>query len=497
MRNLWLRKCCDIPIDRDDGGQTTTLWRRCSLTNDIYLLRGGAVLKLSGDELTLLAELQAEGFFPDNASCVGMEIIPDSASLLLAISTGLLLQVGIEGCGEVEEVGCVDAGFLALSLSPDLELVSLVTGDLKLITMTRDFLPIKEEPLLGPEFGSGLPVSIGWGKKETQFHGSEGKAARSKVTEQSGLVESDDGKVRISWRGDGAMLAVSLVVPGDGQMNRVVKVVSREGQLYSTSEVLPGLEQSLAWRPSGNIGVVQSKPDKQVVAFLEKNGLQHGEMVLNSNARVRELAWSCDGSVLMVWIENPDEGSCLQLWTTSNYQWYLKQMLTEEAGEVVAPQWSAEDPTSLHYLLRSSDGSEQIRAITLAWRNDCGGDLATAAVVDGQTVKLTPFREVVVPPPSSALELQLGSQVRQVVWPTPGEGKGVLGQASGRSDSLLVVLKDTVAVFEVGEQNDAGLGGGSVKVTGAGGNGFTVRCSMWHLKAILNCPGLSSLSNFG
>ena len=28
MRNLWLRKCCDIPIDRDDGGQTTTLWRR-------------------------------------------------------------------------------------------------------------------------------------------------------------------------------------------------------------------------------------------------------------------------------------------------------------------------------------------------------------------------------------------------------------------------------------------------------------------------------------
>ena len=29
---------------------------RCSLTNDIYLLRGGAVLKLSGDELTILAE---------------------------------------------------------------------------------------------------------------------------------------------------------------------------------------------------------------------------------------------------------------------------------------------------------------------------------------------------------------------------------------------------------------------------------------------------------
>ena len=40
-----------------------------------------------------VSRLQAEGFLPDDASCVGMEIIPDSASLLLAISNGLLLQV--------------------------------------------------------------------------------------------------------------------------------------------------------------------------------------------------------------------------------------------------------------------------------------------------------------------------------------------------------------------------------------------------------------------
>ena len=86
-------------------------------------------------------------------------------------------------------------------------------------------------------------------------------------------------------------------------------------------------------------------------------------------------------------------------------------------------------------------------------------------------------------------------QVRQVVWPTPGEGTGVLGQAASCSDSLLVVLSDTVAVFQIGEQNDAGLGGRAVKVTGAGGNGFTVRCSLWHLQALLHCSSLSSLTN--
>ena len=389
----------------------------------------------------------------------------------------------------------MEAGFLALALSPDLELVSLVTGDLKLITMTRDFLPVREEPLLGSEFGSGLPVSVGWGKKETQFHGSEGKAARSKVVEQSGLVDSDDGRVRISWRGDGAMLAVSLVLPGEDRSNRVVKVVSREGQLYSTSEVLPGLEQSLAWRPSGNIAVVQTKPDKHVVAFLEKNGLQHGEMVLRGDVMVRELAWSCDGSVLMVWTESPIDGSSVQLWTTSNYHWFLKQTLREETGEIVAPQWSAEDPLSLQYLLRSPDKKEKLRSLSLAWRNDCGGDLATAAVVDGQTVQLTPFREVVVPPPSSALELQLGSQVKQVVWPKPGEGGGVLGQASSNTDSLLVILSNRVAVFETGVPKSVAEEGGAVKVTGAGGNGFAVKCSMWHLRAMLACPELPNMTN--
>ena len=42
------------------GGKTlpeiSYVLSRCGLTNDIYLLRGGAVLKLSGDELVLLAE---------------------------------------------------------------------------------------------------------------------------------------------------------------------------------------------------------------------------------------------------------------------------------------------------------------------------------------------------------------------------------------------------------------------------------------------------------
>lgn len=40
--------------------------------------------------------------------------------------------------------------------------------------------PAHEVNLLSEEFGEKQFVTVGWGKKETQFHGSEGKQARIK-----------------------------------------------------------------------------------------------------------------------------------------------------------------------------------------------------------------------------------------------------------------------------------------------------------------------------
>ena len=51
-----------------------------------------------------------------------------------------------------------------------------------------------------------------------------------------------------------------------------------------------------------------------MVAFFEKNGLQHGELQLRSDHQeteeedvvvVRELEWNCDSSVLAVWLQSP------------------------------------------------------------------------------------------------------------------------------------------------------------------------------------------------
>ena len=44
---------------------------------------------------------------------------------------------------------------------------------------------------------------------------------------------------------------------------------------------VPGLEQSLAWRPAGNlIASTQRLPHRHDVVFFERNGLRHGEFTL-------------------------------------------------------------------------------------------------------------------------------------------------------------------------------------------------------------------------
>lgn len=180
------------------------------------------------------------------------------------------------------------------------------------------------------------PIDVGWGSKETQFHGSIGRShLHTQVhTNTEEKTASDDGSPRITWRGDGAYFAVSSL----HQSRRVIRVYSHEGRLQSTSELVPGLEASVAWRPNG--GLIAStqmevrsgshdahKSGKYDIVFFERNGLRHGEFSLrrppikdDSLCRVKDLLWSPDSAILAVWLEDT-KGDTVQLWTTGNYHW--------------------------------------------------------------------------------------------------------------------------------------------------------------------------------
>lgn len=154
-----------------------------------------------------------------------------------------------------------------------------------------------------PDFGKNQFITVGWGKKETQFHGTEGKAAAKAKPQMIGKTDADDGLPRITWKGDGSMFAVSYI---DLEANaRRFKVLNREGVLLYTSELADCLEEILSWKPSGNlIASTRKLPNKRTVALFEKNGLLHREFTLSfstENIRVSYLILPCLICLMNFW----------------------------------------------------------------------------------------------------------------------------------------------------------------------------------------------------
>ena len=167
--------------------------------------------------------------------------------IVISFKSGLLMSYDF-GVNLVEVVGSFPTGLQTCVKSPDDELLLLVSNDGAIILMTaRDFEPLIE---FDPEDATNAAfanVNVGWGAKETQFHGKAGKAAREisqEVPEE--VKEIDDDKTKVVWRDDGQYFAVNYVSKID--RIRRIRVFNREGQLQSTSEPVKSLGSCLAWK---------------------------------------------------------------------------------------------------------------------------------------------------------------------------------------------------------------------------------------------------------
>ena len=78
----------------------------------------------------------------------------DAVSVSLSSGTIALVHTDSE---EVEEVGCVDSGILALEWSPDGEVLAMITGSGNLLIMSQEWEALSEVSL----HDSGASVSAG------------------------------------------------------------------------------------------------------------------------------------------------------------------------------------------------------------------------------------------------------------------------------------------------------------------------------------------------
>ena len=236
-------------------------------------------------------------------------------------------------------MGSVDAGITAALWSPDEELLAITTKADTVVFMSRSFEGIVDVAMTPEDLKASNHVSVGWGKKETQFQGKGAKALRDPTmpekTDEGVLSTKDNSKVTISWRGDGAYLAISSI---EGGARRIIRVYSRECVLDSVSEPVDSLEGALSWRPAGNlIAGIQRFQDQVDVVFFERNGLRHGQFSLRLSPEQMalpgqdiRLSWNSDSTVLAVIMSD-----CTQLWTMSNYHWYLKQELDAKVSPLL------------------------------------------------------------------------------------------------------------------------------------------------------------------
>ncbi|XP_053318021.1 elongator complex protein 1 [Spea bombifrons] len=465
----------------------------CTVTGTVLIASGYGFVELdpSTEQIIRDVSLTTEGFLPEDGSgyVVGIQDVPDQESVCVATATGDVI-LSNRDTGQLECVGSVDSGIVAMSWSPDQELVLIITGQQTMILMTKDFEPVAETPIHHCDFGEGKFITLGWGKKETQFHGSEGKQAalKHKIMEVSPSLPWDDKKPRITWRGDGQFFAVSSICPEMGA--RKVRVWNRELVLQSTSEVIEGLEQAVSWKPSGSvIATTQSKQNKQDVIFLEKNGLVHGEFTLpfaKGEVMVKELHWNSDSTILAIWLQDIEKNGTkpntyVQIWTVGNYHWYLKQSLhfgSNEKSQIVSLLWDHENAFRLHII----SAEWEYFCYDWFWSTECtsGEGLqgqADVAVIDGDTVLITSFHQAVVPPPMSTFQIKFPRAVNQVVFSSDPENSSDLAVID--ADNCLYICR-----YEGSTKNKIKLTATGVAEDKAKGKDFRLQVPLFNTKPL-------------
>ncbi|KAF5832885.1 IKI3 family-domain-containing protein [Dunaliella salina] len=157
---------------------------------------------------------------PDSAVtgfCFSLEL----EAICISLSTGELLLLNVD-TQQLEEVGAVEGGIVALQWSPDGEVLAVISGMGNILLMDQEWELLAEVHLADPPPGCPNPGS--WFRD-----------------------------IQLSWRGDGKFFATSHRALRDGTPQRVMLVWDRTAscQLHATCEEAEGLLPVLAWQPNG------------------------------------------------------------------------------------------------------------------------------------------------------------------------------------------------------------------------------------------------------
>jgi len=388
----------------------------------VFLTRGGHLVRVAEDSCDIVWQVSLNQVVEEgNAQGTWFSVTLVDTELVCLSRSGAIVTVD-PSSGDRTLVGEFEHGIHSGAWSPDREILVLVTlaepeqdgtngaPSSALLCMTPDFQVLAELPMEPHE------------------------------------VKED---VHVIWRPDGTLLGISSVDQADHQ--RKIRIYQREpfqlsalGRSEDGSGKLVANIQStpLAWAGPGCSQLMaciipKGRKDMQV-ALLEPNGLRHGQFLLRlddtTHTSVQGIVWNAASDLLMVHVR---EHHCdeVQLWTRSNYHWYLKwsRRFYERCSGI---KFDEEDACLVDILLQTGEWREY----KFRWETSSVDSNGTAIVVDGNQLLLTPLEKALVPPPMSAATLSLPSSISDIV---------VDGTHSSVGETLfaVILLDGKIAIF--------------------------------------------------
>lgn len=348
----------------------------------LYFVYHDDVLKLYRRQKLIFEEVQERWMLVDYVAAI--------ASIVCVSYDGSIVTVGeveeSEQCGVPEQIGVIDNGLSAAAWSPDYSCLLLATNNNTLLCMSVEWEVLAEIPL--PD--SALPSPSG------------GRPAAV-----------------LSWKDDGELFCMLSINNEDKSLstlrifNRLLEVVA-EGRnvMDGPASQLQGLQQAMTFAPNGTAVAfhLERIPGHPQVAFIEKNGLRHGEFDLlpppqrDATWQVVSLQYDPTTALLAVEWSNKDEG-CLQLYNRSNYCWKLKQQVIGKGLRFLG--WDREGAFRLYLSenVITTGGAYQtaLRTMELVWSTSSLAETVDhpVVVVDGPRLGFSPFGHAIVPPPMS------------------------------------------------------------------------------------------------
>ncbi|GAU12180.1 hypothetical protein TSUD_01460 [Trifolium subterraneum] len=324
---------------------------------------------------------------PDD-NVTSFDYLMEKEAILLGTSNGLLLLFDVDA-NVTQVVGNIDGGVNCISLSPDGELLAVITGFGQILVMTHDWDLLYETQLVDDD----VVVYEG--------HHVNGE----------NFLEGGFEQYPISWRGDGKYFATMSVCASN--LSRKLKIWDRDsGELLASSEEKAFAGAVLEWMPSGAkiAAVYDRKAENECpsIVFFERNGLERSKFSVGEgvNAKVKFLKWNCSSDLLagVVECENYD---AIKIWYFSNNHWYLKHETRYLKQDEVRFIWNQEKPLQLISWILGG----HVTVYNFVWITAVT-DSSVALVIDGSNICVTPLSLSLMPPPMCLFSLKFSSHVR-------------------------------------------------------------------------------------